>query len=159
MSNKTKAELLEELSAVKPDHGLTDDNTVAEIQDALDNAQGGSESPSGVASPEQNAALEHTAGGATTRDSMDAGVPMTQGDGAKRTGPEDALGDVDTRGDYSDRTVRGPHATTEVIPDGERRHLAEKIAKGSDGTLTVDQALGDVPRTRLVAQTPAPQAA
>jgi hypothetical protein len=45
---------------------------------------------------------------------------------------------------------------TEVIPEDERRKQAEALAKAAKDTLTVEAALGDVPRTRLVEQTPAP---
>lgn len=102
-----------------------------------------------------NAELEHTEGGATTRDPMDAGVPMTPGQPDEPVGPEDALGPGPKRGDYSDRITSGPHMVTEVIPDEERRKEAARIAKGSKGSLTEAQALADVPATRLV---PADQA-
>ena len=67
-----------------------------------------------------NDALEHTMGGATTRDTMDAGVPMLPGDAREPVGPEDAFGPGPKRGDYSDRVDTGPHMVTEVIPDSER---------------------------------------
>lgn len=94
-----------------------------------------------------NDALEHTQGGATTRDPMDAGVPMTPGSPSEPVGPEDALGPGAKRGDYTERLNGGPSLRTEVIPEDERRKIAEGLA--GDG-LTVDQALADVPRTRLV---------
>jgi hypothetical protein len=108
--------------------------------------------PDGVASAADNAKLEHTAGGVTTRDSMDAGVPMLPGDPREPVGPEDAFGPGAKRGDYSDRITSGPSLITETIPESERVAQAQKIADGSDGALTVGQALGDVPRTRLVDQ-------
>ena len=67
-----------------------------------------------VASDKQNAKLEHSQGGATTRDdATDLGVPMLAGDPAERQGPEDALGAGPKRGDYRDRLgygdTPGPH--------------------------------------------------
>ena len=57
-----------------------------------------------VASEEQNAALQHSQGGATTRDDKnDLGVPMLPGDPSEPQGPEDALGPGPTRGDYRNR--------------------------------------------------------
>lgn len=58
----------------------------------------------GVATAEQNAALEHSDSGKTTRDGLDAGVPMIQGDPTEPTGPEDAFGKGPKRGDYAERT-------------------------------------------------------
>lgn len=58
----------------------------------------------GVASDAQNAKLEHSQGGMTTRDDPhDLGVPMLPGDPSERQGPEDALGEGPKRGDYRDR--------------------------------------------------------
>ena len=67
-----------------------------------------------------NENLKHTAGGATTRDGMDAGVPMTPGRADEPVGPEDAFGPGPKRGDYRDRVDQGPHMVTEVIPEKER---------------------------------------
>ena len=93
----------------------------------------------GVAAISENAALEHTEGGQTTRaDTMDAGVPMVQGQPDEPIGPEDAFGPGPKRGDYSQRVDSGPHMVTEEIPLEERQKLA------GDGDL------GDVPRFRLV---------
>lgn len=110
------------------------------------------ETPDSVADARANAKLEHTAGGATTRDGMDAGVPMIAGDPREPIGPEDAFGPGPKRGDYSGRINAGPSLQTEVIPEPERLKQARKIADGSDGGLTVSQALAEVPRTRLVDQ-------
>ena len=68
----------------------------------------------------ENDKLEHTMGGATTRDPMDAGVPMLPGKPTERIGPEDALGPGAKRGDYTDRITTGPPMRTEVIPENER---------------------------------------
>ena len=57
----------------------------------------------------------------TTRDALDLGVPMLAGDPSEPTGPEDALGESPTRGDYSGRlgeTNYQPH-TTVLIPDAK----------------------------------------
>lgn len=61
------------------------------------------ESPA-KATEKENAKLEHTEGGTTTRDdATDMGVPMLPGDPSEPVGPEDALGPGPKRGDYSDR--------------------------------------------------------
>lgn len=105
----------------------------------------------GFAGADANAELEHTAGDATTRDGMDAGVPMMAGQADEPVGPEDAMGPGPKRGDYRDRLVTGPPLVTVVIPDDERRKMAEELVAAADGdTLTVAAALGDVPRTKLV---------
>lgn len=108
--------------------------------------------PSTKSSTVANEELEHSRGGATTRDGMDAGVPMTPGSPSEPIGPEDALGAGAKRGDYRDRIDGGPSMRTEVIPEDERRKTAEAAVKaaGKDSGLTVEAALGDVPRTRLV---------
>ena len=83
----------------------------------------------GIATEAQNAKLEHTEGGVTTRDDMlDLGVPMLPGDPNEPVGPEDALGEGPKRGDYSGRIGADsyhPHETV-VIPDakpGEPRFM------------------------------------
>jgi hypothetical protein len=66
------------------------------------------------ATPAQNAKLEHTQGGATTRDdAIDQGVPMLQGEATEPSGPEDALGRGPKRGDYGGRILPnlGTHQT------------------------------------------------
>lgn len=68
------------------------------------------------------ARLEHSQGGATTRDdALDLGVPMMAGDPSEPVGPEDALGAGKKRGDYSNALPAGynPH-TSEAIPEPER---------------------------------------
>ena len=70
-----------------------------------------------VASDKENAKLEHSQGGVTTRDDQaDAGVPMLQGKPEERTGPEDALGRGPKRGDYSGR-LQGSELAHEVVPN------------------------------------------
>lgn len=83
-----------------------------------------------IATPEENAALEHSKGGATTRqDGTDAGVPMLPGDPGERQGPEDALGPGPKRGDYSTRmgdqynphiAVKGADGLTRLVPQLEQ---------------------------------------
>ena len=74
------------------------------------------------ADAEAGVTLEHTDGGATTRDAMDAGVPMAPAPEPEleRVGPEDALGTEPTRGDYSGRIVAGPSLVSVEIPESER---------------------------------------
>lgn len=58
----------------------------------------------GVASEQDNSKLEHSVEGVTTRDDvLDLGVPMLPGDPSEPVGPEDALGEGPTRGDYRGR--------------------------------------------------------
>jgi hypothetical protein len=102
----------------------------------------------------RDAGLKHTAGGATTRDAMDAGVPMTPGEADEPIGPEDAGGLTPTRGDYSDRIDRGPHMVTidrgpHVDTDaGEPRYVLveQGAAPNADGVADVEpSAKGGVP--------------
>lgn len=76
----------------------------------------------GIATPAENATLDHSEGGMTTRqDNLDTGVPMLPGDGSERQGPEDALGEGPKRGDYRDRIGPSnyhPH-TTRAVPDAK----------------------------------------
>lgn len=87
-----------------------------------------------VASEKQNSKLEHTMGGATTRDDKnDLGVPMLAGKPDEPVGPEDALGEGPTRGDYRQRI--GPESyhphETKMGKDGPaleaQRPRAEEI--------------------------------
>lgn len=106
-----------------------------------------------------NDELEHTAGGATTRDGMDAGVPMTPGQPDEPVGPEDAMGVGPTRGKYDDRIDAGPHLAVRAIPAAERWERARELAKAglADGEDLTDghirNALGDVPAIELADQT------
>lgn len=69
-----------------------------------------------VATDKQNAKLEHSRDGVTTRDDQaDAGAPMLQGKPDERTGPEDALGRGPKRGDYRGR-LQGSELAHEVVP-------------------------------------------
>lgn len=65
--------------------------------------------------------LEHTEGGATTREALDAGAPMLPGDPNEPQGPEDALGAGKKRGDYRGRigdSNYSPHVAV-PIPDAK----------------------------------------
>lgn len=56
-----------------------------------------------MAEAKKDSKLEHTEGGATTRDdALDSGAPMLAGDASEPSGPEDALGSGKKRGDYSE---------------------------------------------------------
>lgn len=103
-----------------------------------------------VASPAENARLEHSEGGSTTRDdNLDAGVPMTQGEKGTThpAGPEDALGPEETRGDYSGRIDSGPHLQSVPTSAEERKGTP---LKDDDGNV-VGYEPG--PTSKLVEQT------
>ncbi len=60
--------------------------------------------------------LKHPQGGVTTRDdALDSGVPMLPGDPSEPTGPEDALGSGQKRGDY--REVLGGRRFQASVPN------------------------------------------
>ncbi len=87
--------------------------TLSDVEDAT---------PENVASPADNAALEHSVEGTTTRDdALDLGVPMLPGSPDEPVGPEDALGDGPKRGDYTGRMGFADYepTTTERIPDAK----------------------------------------
>lgn len=71
-----------------------------------------------VASQSDNEGLDHSVEGVTTReDALDLGVPMLAGDPSEPVGPEDALGEGPTRGDYRERIgppSYHPHTTVRV---------------------------------------------
>lgn len=75
------------------------------------------EAAESVATENDNKRLEHSRGGATTRDDvLDLGVPMLAGDPAERQGPEDALGSGPKRGDYTGRIGPDSYHPHEVLP-------------------------------------------
>jgi hypothetical protein len=101
----------------------------------------------GVATPDQNAKLKHVAGGSTTRDdALDAGVPMLPGDPSEPVGPEDALGEGPTRGDYRKRIVGEPHESVPVDGAGD-----PVTAKDDDGNEVI---VDFEPNARLERQRP-----
>jgi hypothetical protein len=70
-----------------------------------------------IASPEENARLEHSVEGVTTRDdALDLGVPMLPGSPDEPIGPEDALGEGPTRGDYSGRIGEANYQPHQTVP-------------------------------------------
>lgn len=77
-----------------------------------------------VASAAENAKLEHTRSGVTTRDdALDLGVPMLPGSPNEPVGPEDALGAGAKRGDYTGRLGDSnyqPHETVAVSDPPDR---------------------------------------
>ena len=75
-----------------------------------------------TATDKQNAKLEHSQGGATTRDdATDVGVPMLPGDPSERQGPEDALGIGPKRGDYRARLARRDTEPHESRPNPDAK--------------------------------------
>lgn len=111
-----KSDLQEQARAA----GLDDSGTADELEARLRDAGvmvADREGAAGVASSDDNAKLEHSQGGVTTRDdSTDLGVPMLAGSPDERQGPEDALGDGPKRGDYSQVANDAVHY--EMTPDG-----------------------------------------
>lgn len=70
-----------------------------------------------IATEKQNARLEHSQGGVTTRDdATDVGVPMLPGDPSEPQGPEDALGVGPKRGDYTNRLGGSEYQPHQVVP-------------------------------------------
>jgi hypothetical protein len=98
----------------------------------------------GVAKDSENAKLAHSEGGTTTRDdATDVGVPMLPGSPDEPVGPEDALGEGPTRGDYRDR-IGGPdyHPHEAVAnPDAEDGEPAVKVVPQRPRA----EEIGDVP--------------
>jgi hypothetical protein len=112
---------------------------------ADDQAKTKDETPDSVASTSDNASLEHTEGGRTTRsDLTDVGVPMLPGDPLEPIGPEDAMGPGPKRGDYSDRIDAGPHVVIEPIPASERE---DRVLEDDDGNRI---GIEPGPRARVV---------
>jgi hypothetical protein len=113
-------------------------------KDSESKAQEKAKADAGVATEAQNDALEHSDADApaNTRDGLDGGVPMLPGDPSEPSGPEDALGEGEKRGDYAER-VDGEHFEGQALPDGGEPILDD------DGNV-VDYK----PKSRLVAQSP-----
>lgn len=104
---KTEDDVQEQVAEAKAD---VVDETTEEAEEKED---------AGLGSVADNAELQHSAGGATTRqDATDAGVPMMQGDASEPVGPEDAFGEGEKRGDYSERTGSGTHAVSVPLEGG-----------------------------------------
>jgi hypothetical protein len=82
----------------------------------------------GIASQSENKRLEHSVEGVTTRDdATDLGVPMLPGDPSEPVGPEDALGEGQTRGDYRQR----------IGPDSYHPHTSIAVPDAKEGEPTV----------------------
>ena len=82
-----------------------------------DDQQDAKQADESVASSGANAKLEHSRGGVTTRDdATDLGVPMLAGSPDEPVGPEDALGEGATRGDYRGRIGPADYHPHEVVP-------------------------------------------
>ena len=91
------------------------------------------QSPASVASEKDNAKLEHSEGGTTTRDdATDVGVPMLPGSPDEPVGPEDALGPGPKRGDYSRRVGPSDYNPTQVVPNPDAKD-------GEPSAVVVDQ--------------------
>ena len=122
------------------------------------------ETPEAVASPADNAKLEHSDGGVTTRDDrLDAGVPMEQGETGTTdpVGPEDALGTDKTRGDYAGRIDQGPHAISVPVSADEAGPAVRYVdretgAEAKEGDKNAVAVPNERPNAKLVEQTPAP---
>ena len=98
-----------------------------------------------VAEEAATGGLEHSAGGVTTRDDAnDLGVPMLQGDPSEPVGPEDALGEGPTRGDYRTRLgythVTIPH---EALPVADPKEGGPTVALVQQGPRL--EEIGEVP--------------
>ena len=87
----------------------------------------------GVATPGENARLEHSQGGVTTRDDvLDLGVPMLPGSPNEPQGPEDALGPGPKRGDYTNRIGPAnyhPHTTVPATDPKPGEATVELVAQ------------------------------
>lgn len=113
----------------------------------------------GIAETSQNDRLEHSQGGVTTRDDRnDVGVPMLPGSPDEPTGPEDALGAGEKRGDYRERLVG---ESTEAVPlqgGGQPvtkwvdRDTGKEARSGAKGAVEVQTDLA--PRSEVVRQNP-----
>lgn len=114
-----------------------DQNDAATTTDQGDEA-------AGIASQSENQRLEHSVEGVTTRDdATDLGVPMLPGDPSEPVGPEDALGEGPTRGDYRQR----------IGPESYHPHTSIRVPDAQPGEANVRvvpqrpfaEEIGDVP--------------
>lgn len=145
--------------------GVSDEGTVEELEDRIAKAELEGESPDdveagdGVASPAENARLEHSVTGTTTRDDrLDAGVPMLPGHAAEPVGPEDALGRGEKRGDYRERVSGNPHQSVPLAGGGQLvtkwvdRETGAEASEGAEGAIEVP--VDRTPVSALEAQKP-----
>lgn len=81
-----------------------------------------------VASDKDNARLDHSQGGVTTRDdATDVGVPMLPGSPDEPVGPEDALGAGPKRGDYRNRLGGVQSSQSVTVPDAKPGEPAVRV--------------------------------
>jgi hypothetical protein len=98
--------------------------------------------PAAAATESQNAKLEHSEGGMTTRqDATDVGVPMLPGDASERQGPEDALGVGPKRGDYRARIARRDTEPHETRPNPDAKPGEATVVNEAQAPRTED--IGD----------------
>lgn len=94
----------------------------------MDKAKSNDRPSERVAAPAENAKLEHSVEGVTTReDATDLGVPMLPGDPSEPVGPEDALGVGPKRGDYTGR----------IGPSNYQPHMSVPVTDAKPGEPTV----------------------
>lgn len=161
----------EQLQARARELGIDDDQTVDELKDAIAQREADHQSVGDVdmgelltggqpvASREDNAALEHSVSGSTTRDDLtDAGVPMLQGQPEEPNGPEDALGVGEKRGDYRQRVDPLAHESRPVVGGGQEVTAWFDRETGAPAEANADGAYETVvdrqPTSALVAQAP-----
>lgn len=97
-----------------------------------------------VATQEQNDQLEHTRGGSTTRDDAhDLGVPMLPGSPDEPVGPEDALGEGPTRGDYRERIGPAGYHPHESRP-ATREEAEQGVVSVMEAQRPRTEDIGDV---------------
>ena len=94
-----------------------------------------------VATLMENDKLEHTNGGTTTRDDAnDLGVPMIPGSPKERVGPEDALGEGPTRGDYRGRIGSSEYHPHEgIVPQRPRADEIGDVSGKKGGVETAPE--------------------
>jgi hypothetical protein len=124
--------------------GVDEDTKNEDIEAAIKAKEEGNDTPAAgdtdFPAPED---LEHSEGGATTKDATDAGVPMLPGDPSEPVGPEDALGEGDKRGDYSDRQDGAEHYETVANPNAGNPVYAyvdkngARVDEGTEGATRV----------------------
>ena len=75
-----------------------------------------------MAKQDNEQAQAKTVEGVTTRDdALDFGVPMLPGDPNEPQGPEDALGEGPTRGDYSGRIGDANYQPHQTVPNPDAK--------------------------------------
>lgn len=95
----------------------------------------------------ENNQLQHSQGGVTTRqDATDLGVPMLPGDPQEVVGPEDALGEGPTRGDYRDRIGPASYQPHEVLPEPSSDPNAPQVRVAPQREYVAE--IGDEPRKK-----------